>query len=128
MGYWSEEIMGGDMQWEIRDDICIAIFKWNPYKGKEVQPIPVKLVQEASQVDILNHVQIFADSMGKYRHEALENGLQVFGQILLDAKVKAKPAIRKQILKACKEDSWAKKDKKRREIMKEFIQKLEETI
>lgn len=121
--------MGGDIQKEMLDEICIGMLKFNRYRGSEELSIPAKLIHKVNQRELLALVNEQAESYGqRMHHQAKAIGMQLIGKLFLDAQVKSLPHIKSEILKACENDERAKKSSARRRQMQEFIKQLKTTI
>ena len=125
MGWWSEDIMGGDTPCDIECEILkiCGLQKFEDCEDPDV------IVENFITYDLFErHIDKICRHltlMGKKHKEDNIIGFQVLGYLMMKAGAEIKLNLKDLIINKAKEDFWAKNDSVRKKIMDEFILDLE---
>ena len=121
MGWWSDDIMGGDSPLDWKADICDVMKGKNSFsKYGDDDLFTGKMIQE-------NLDKILKKIAKGYDEEERQIGLQVLGCMVLSSGAKIPAKVRNQIIKAAEEDIWMKENLENRgraKKIKEFIKDM----
>jgi hypothetical protein len=120
MGWWSKDIMGGDSPLDVKDEI---------YGICEVDEFPEDgSHKKISKADLEKHLPKILEFLRKQEnndyYDEKSIGFQVLGVMMMEAGAKISEDLKKEILEESAEDSWAKEDKERDVIVKNFEEAL----
>lgn len=118
MGWWSEDIMGGDtpLDWEDRFyDVC-KTKKWdadklNKLTKKRLEKYLPELVRRITEQD-------YTDNWER------NVGYQVLGVMLMEAGAKINGVLKARMIEACRKDEWAEDDNGRKKVCDGLIKAL----
>ncbi len=122
MGWWSTCIMGGDTPLDLQGAICQAMGLRFDYE-KAGYNYTRTLLEERVQ-DVVACIEDTGDSAWWNHYGDRNIAYQVLGYMFLETGADLPSALRGRIVKAARDDEWAKEDPRRRAVMDNFIAAL----
>jgi len=121
MGWWSEDIMGGDTPLDIEDYIydIVGIEKFG--KDTEINPIPKEKFDDPSQI-----ILTMQEKDGGYWLKSDTGNIfyQVLGVMMMKVGAPIDGPLKKKMIKAAQNDEWAEEEEERMQRMTSFIDAL----
>lgn len=114
MGWWSETVLGGDEPLDYLADMEVIMGFTTDNEEHELTLTQRRATIEKGMAELIK----YAEKVGS------EISWHVLGAIIITNGAKMSGSVRKQIIRAIKEDEWARENKVRRAYMRKFLRQI----